>query len=179
MRLYGKVWGAGATFRLTTGDRAVLLLSLLPLLWNLLCEWMSAMAKYRQRPEMKWKVGSYRRSEVLFYTSVHSALLQCWALQARACIAEWAFEVSAGKEDPVWSKDTTDLLVEQSREIKHKERSSGSSKWRTLKLMTPSPPPHADVGGEEQYENNRVWIWCHKVDSISKGHLLFISSICV
>lgn len=39
------------------------------------------------------------------------------------------------------------------------------------------PSSHADVGGEEQYENNRVWIRNHEVSSISKGHLLFITSI--
>lgn len=39
------------------------------------------------------------------------------------------------------------------------------------------PSSHADVGGEEQYENNRVWIWSHEVASISKGYLLFISRI--
>lgn len=57
-----------------------------------------------------------------------------------AYTADCTFEVSAAKEDPVWRNDITDQLVEQSQETQHKGPSSGSLKWRTLKLMTPSPP---------------------------------------
>lgn len=54
---------------------------------------------------------------------------------SQTCIADWVFEVSAGKEDPVRGKHITDPLVEQSREIQHRDPGSGSLKRRTLKLI--------------------------------------------
>lgn len=79
-----------------------------------LCEWKTATANYPRSPDMNWNRGSRRRGDVLFDNPY---IQRCNVLRAPACIPEWAFDVSAGKEDPVWRKDITDLLVEQSQEI--------------------------------------------------------------
>lgn len=90
------------------------------------------------RDEMKERLTHAPQGVVLHIRTFNDTATR--TVTSRACIADWAFEDSAGKEDPVGRKDITDLPVEQSREIQHKEPSSGRQKWRTLKSMTPSPP---------------------------------------
>lgn len=78
-----------------------------------LCEWKTKYPRKRQR----WRETG-ARADAASCCSAHPHIRRCcWGLRARACIAEWAFEVPAGKEDPVWRGDITDLLVEQSQEI--------------------------------------------------------------
>lgn len=127
----------GSTLRSSTVDWAVFMLSWSHLR-NVLCEGVSA--KYpRVRDETEERLADALWGVVLHIRTFNDAAML--TITSGACIADCAFEVSAAKEDPDWKKDITDLLVEQSQETQHTQGlSSGSLKWRALKVMTPSPP---------------------------------------
>lgn len=168
--LVGKFWGAGSTLRSSTADSW----SLLP--WNVLRAGVST-AKYPQkvRDEMKARLTHEPRAVVLRIRTFNAATP---TVTSRARMADWVFEVFCRKRGSrLRERYNGPASGGKSWEMQHKEPSTGSSKWTTLKLMTPSPPLMLMWEGRNNRKIIRSEFQSHEVSSISKGHLLFITSI--